>query len=113
MYFILFSYLGTDLVTALAGLDVHDFPHYGCESFTMGSKKRSCFASTRSRPQTSVNVPDNGFISLELIQSEAGAGRGGMGVPRRSCRTQGLAESSSPRRGLTAADQGVEIRYMD
>lgn len=28
-----FSYLGTDLVTALAGLDVHNFPHCGGESF--------------------------------------------------------------------------------
>lgn len=25
----IFSYLSTDLVTALTGLDVHDFPHSG------------------------------------------------------------------------------------
>lgn len=63
------SYLGTDLVTALAGLNVHDFPHNGCERAATVSRDDS--SGTTSLPQTGVKEPDNGFIPLERYQDEA------------------------------------------
>ena len=65
------SYLGTDLVTALAGLNVHDFPHNGCKRLT--TVRRDGSSGTTSLPQTGVKEPDNGFIPLERYQDEAGS----------------------------------------
>lgn len=79
---ILFSYLGTNLVTALAGLDVHDFPHCGCESCKATSRSVTL---TAPEPQPSDWWPDNAFIMLESFQEKAGAGGVGVARPRPGC----------------------------
>lgn len=70
--------------------------------------------SARSRPQTSVYVPDNGFITLEVFQNKTGAGKRAWLDPdpaaERGDWLRGLIRAS---RGGASCIQGVEIRWGD
>lgn len=107
----LFSYLGTNLVTALAGLDVHDFPHSGCESLT--ETESSDLKRTSSGPLTGFKEPDKAFIMLERFQDKAGTGRWARRAVQPAAVARRLGERAHPGRGLrrgAAVRQGREIR---
>lgn len=67
------SYLGTDLVSALTGLDVNNLPHCQklCEKFSNKPQKVAAWLSNN------LEKPDKGFIFLDCLQNEAGIVVGG------------------------------------
>lgn len=107
----LFSYLSTNLVTALAGLDMYDFPHSGCESLT--ETESSIAKRTSSGPLTGFKELDKAFIMLERFQDGAGTGRWARLAVQPAAVARGLDEGAHPGWGLrrgAAVHQGREIR---